>query len=73
MNNGLKNSLSWGGLTVVVFFVDDVQLVTPVCDFPVYICEFRSPAAMHGSLIRQEINTVVTLKAMVRQDKFQLI
>ena len=70
MNKGLKSSESWGGLPVVVFFGDDVQL-PPVCDFPVYKCESRSPAAIHGSLVWQEFNTAVTLTTMVRQNESQ--
>ena len=34
---------SWGGLPVVVFFGDDVQL-PPVLDCPVYKCNSKSPA-----------------------------
>ena len=70
MNNGLKSSESWGGLPVVVFLGDDVQL-PPVCDFPVYKCESKSPAAMHGCLVWQDFNTVVTLTTMVRQNETQ--
>ena len=33
MKNRLKNSASWGGIPVVVFLGDDVQL-PPVCDSP---------------------------------------
>ena len=70
MNKGLKSSESWGGLPVVVFLGDDVQL-PPVCDFPVYKCDSLSPAAMHGCLVWQEFDTAVTLTTIVRQNESQ--
>ena len=70
MEKGLKSSESWGGLPVVVFLGDDVQL-PPVCDFPVYKCESRSPAAMHGCLVWKEFDTAVTLTTLVRQNESQ--
>lgn len=52
---------SWGGIPVVVFFGDNVQL-PPVLDAPVYNKKSLSPASMHGVLVWQEFNTSVVLK-----------
>ena len=65
-----KSELSWGGIPVVVFLGDDVQL-PPVCDSPVYNCQLQNPAAMHGVLVWKEFTTAVTLTDIVRQDESQ--
>ena len=70
MNKSLKSTESWGGLPEVVFLGDDVQLF-PVCGFPVYTCESRSPAATHGRIVWQEFGTAVTLTTIVRQNEFR--
>ena len=70
MTNGEKSSLSWGGLPVVVFLGDDVQL-PPVCDTPVYKIPSSSPASLHGSLVWKEFNSAVFLSKIVRQDESQ--
>ena len=57
---------TWGGIPVVVFFGDDVQL-PPVLDAPVYLSKGKSPASMHGVLVWQEFNTAVVLKKIIRQ------
>lgn len=58
---------SWGGIPVVVFLGDDVQL-PPVLDLPVYITpKNKSPASMHGHLVWKDINTAVSLKTIIRQ------
>ena len=44
---------SWVGLLVVVFHGDDVQL-PPVLDCPVYKCNSKSPASLHGVLVWEE-------------------
>jgi hypothetical protein len=59
-------SQSWGGLPVVVFFGDDVQL-PPVLDSPVYICKSQIPAAIHGVLVWKEFTHAVALRTVVRQ------
>jgi hypothetical protein len=41
---------SWGGLPVVIFLGDDVQL-SPVLDSPVYNSSCKLPAALHGVLV----------------------
>ena len=66
VNGGDNCDLSWGGLPVVVFLGDDVQL-PPVLDYPVYKNKGKYPAALHGELVWQEFKTVVNLKTMVRQ------
>ena len=51
-------SKSWGGLPVVVFLGDDVQL-PPVLDCPVYKWNAKSQASMRGSLVWKEFNAAV--------------
>lgn len=57
---------SWGGIPVVVFLGDDVQL-PPVLDNPVYHSKSTSPASMHGVLVWQDFQTAVALKTIIRQ------
>lgn len=58
---------SWGGIPVVVFLGDDVQL-PPVLDLPVYITpKNKSPASMHGHLVWKDFNTAVSLKTIIRR------
>ena len=66
VNGGNNSDQSWGGVPVVVFVGDDVQL-PPVLDYPVYNNKGTFPAALHGSLVWQAFTTVVNLKTMVRQ------
>jgi hypothetical protein len=54
------DAASWGGLPVVVFFGDDVQL-PPVLDSPVYNSSGKCPASMHGVLVWQNFNYFKTL------------
>jgi signal recognition particle subunit SEC65 len=63
---GTNYDQSWGGLPVVVFFGDDVQL-PPVLDAPVYNCKSTVPAAIHGALVWQDFTAAVTLKNIIRQ------
>ena len=67
---GLKNNMEWGGVPVVVFFGDDIQLPS-VCDSPVYLCCSSKPAAMRGALIWKGFDTAVELKQIVRQNSDQ--
>ena len=60
------SSESWGGLPVVVFLGDDVQL-PPVLDTPVYKPVGTTPAVMHGALVWKEFQTVVDLQTIIRQ------
>ena len=60
------SSESWGGLPVVVFLGDDVQL-PPVLDTPVYKPVGTTSAAMHGALVWKEFQTVVDLQTIIRQ------
>ena len=62
----LDQSVSWGGLPVVVVLGDEVQL-PPVLDSPVYKNSSKSPAAIHGVLIWKEFETVVELQNIIRQ------
>ena len=68
VDNGKNYNLSWGGLPVVVFFGDDVQL-PPVLDSPVYNSTSKLPASMHGVLVWKEFNCAVNLRNIVRQGK----
>jgi hypothetical protein len=64
---GMKTDKDWGGLPVVVFLGDDIQL-PPVCDSPVYNCNSSKPASMRGALLWKAFDTVVTLHQIIRQD-----
>ena len=69
--HGMNNSsVSWGGLPVVIFLGDDVQL-PPVCDSPVYIGKSKIPAAIHGHLVWQEFTQAIELKTIIRQNSDQ--
>lgn len=57
---------SCGGIPVVVYFSDDVQL-PPVLDSPVYNCSSKTPDAIYGVLVWREFNQVVGLRTVVRQ------
>ena len=50
VKNGENFDQSWGGLPVVIFLGDDVQL-SPVLDSPVYSSSCKLPAALHGVLV----------------------
>ena len=66
-----KNSdYLWGGLPVIVFLGDDVQL-PPVRESPVYNCYLQTPAALHGVSVWKEFKTAETLTEIVRQDESQ--
>ena len=49
-----------GGIPVVVFMGDDVQL-PPVCDTPVYIQDCRSAPSNHGRLVWTTFDSAVEL------------
>ena len=66
VNKGAQSNQSWGGIPVVVFFGDDIQL-PPVLDSPVYNGHSKVPAAMHGVLVWKEFDTCIILKTAVRQ------
>jgi len=66
--NSSNADTSWGGLPVVAFFGDDVQL-PPVLDSPVYFCQSKLPAAMHGVLVWQEFTHAVLLEKVIRQSE----
>ena len=70
IKDGENSSKSWGGLPVVVFFGDDIQL-PPVCDFPVYKSTGKTLASLHGALVWKEFTTAVTLQTIVRQGNDQ--
>ena len=57
---------SWGGLPVVIFLGDDVQL-PKVLDSPVYNSSCKLPEALHCVLIRKDFKYSVNLKTIVRQ------
>ena len=64
------SSKSRGGLPVVIFLGDDVQL-PPVCDTPVYFSKGKSPASMHGLLVWKEFQHVVHMQTVIRQNNDQ--
>ena len=71
--NNNERDWSWGGIPVVVFFGDEVQL-PPVCDTPLYMqpvstrkTDRESPAKLHGTLVWQEFEEVCVLRSSVRQ------
>ena len=66
VESGSNSHLSWGGMPVVVFFGDDVQL-PPVLDAPVYNCSLKSPAALHGVVVWKEFKSVINLSTVIRQ------
>ena len=55
----------WGGIPVVVFMGDDVQL-PPVCDTPVYIPDCRSAPSNHSRLVWTSLDGAVELTQTVR-------
>ena len=59
-----------GGLPIVVFFGDDVQL-PPVLDSPLYNSNSKCPAALHGVLVWKEFSKAVTLNNIIRQNEDQ--
>ncbi|KAK3104656.1 hypothetical protein FSP39_007268 [Pinctada imbricata] len=72
MCGGLNFDKSWGGIPVVVFFGDDVQL-PPVLDIPVYKSNGSSPATIHGLLVWKEFQYAVHLKNIVRQGQHEQV
>ena len=65
-----QSAASWGGIPVVVFLGNEVQLA-PVCDSPFYNNPLENPAAMRGVLVWSEFTTAVTLTNIVRQNESQ--
>lgn len=72
VENGANCDQSWGGLPVVVFLGDDVQL-PPVRDSPVYYCHSSVPLALHGVLVWQEFDVAVSLNTIVRQNSEETV
>ena len=66
VKNGEHFDQSWGGLLVVIFLGDDVQL-SPVLDSPVYNSSCKLPAALQGVLVWKYNKYSVDLKTIVRQ------
>ena len=66
VNRGANVDELWGGIPVVVFMGDDVQL-PPVCDTPVYIQDCRSAPSNHGRLVWTTFDSAVELTEIVRQ------
>lgn len=64
------SSSSWGGLPVVLFLGDDIQLPQG-CDSLVYICKSTKPSSLHGALVWKELVTAVTLPTIVSQKESQ--
>lgn len=68
VNRGASADKLWGGIPVVVFMEDNVQL-PPVCEIPVYIPDCRSAPSNHGRLVWTNLDTAVELTENVRQSK----
>lgn len=68
VNGGATAEDLWGGIPVVVFMGDDVQL-PPVCDTPVYIEHCRSAPSNHGHLVWTKFDSAVELAEIVRQSE----
>ncbi len=72
MNGGNSTNKAWGGIPLVVFLGDDVQL-PPVLDSQVYNWRGKISPAMHGVMVWEEFKHAVTLTKSIRQnDKEQL-
>ena len=67
MKNGSRSDETWGGLPVVAFFGDDVQL-PPVLESAIYYPNPSIPAARHGAMVWEEFKHAVILKSIVRQN-----
>ena len=65
-----QSAASWGGIPIVVFLRNEVQLPL-VCNSPVYNNHLENPAAMRGVIVWSEFTTAVTLTNIVRQNKSQ--
>ena len=68
INRGGNAKELWGGIPVVVFMGDDVQL-PPVCDTPVYIPDCCSAPSNHGRLVWTSLDSVVELTQILRQNE----
>ena len=68
ISRGANAEELWGGVPVVVFMGDDVQL-PPVCDTPVYIPDCRSAPSNHGRLVWTSFDSAVELTQIVRQNE----
>ena len=68
INKGANADQLWGGIPVVVFMEDDVQL-PPVCDTPVYISDCRSAPSNHGRLVWTMFDSAVELTQIIRQSE----
>jgi hypothetical protein len=44
-------------------------MMSPVLDSPLYFCQSKSPAAMHGVLVWQEFTNAIILQKVVRQSE----
>ena len=66
VKNGENFDQSWGGLPVVIFLGDDVQL-SPVLDSPVYSSSFKLPAALHGVLVWKDFKYSVNLRTRTKR------
>ena len=68
INRGANAEEFWGGIPVVVFMGDDVQL-PPVCDAPVYIPVCRSAPSNHSRLVWTSLDSAVELTQILRQNE----
>ncbi|XP_078350740.1 uncharacterized protein LOC144635515 [Oculina patagonica] len=68
INRGANADKLWGGIPILVFMGDDVQL-PPVCDTPVYIPDSRSAPSNHGRLVWTNMDSAVELTEIVRQNE----
>ena len=70
LQQGKMSEEVWGGIPVVVFLGDDIQL-PPVCDAPVYMGNAKSAAGLHGTIVWNSFNNVIKLSTVVRQREDQ--
>ena len=68
INRGGNAKELWGGIPVVVFMGDDVQL-PPVCDTPVYIPDCCSAPSNHGRLVWTSLDSAVDLTQILRKNE----
>jgi hypothetical protein len=66
VRNGENIDQSWGGLPVVIYLGDAVQL-SPVLHSPVYNSSCKLPVALNGVLVRKEFKYSVNLNTIVPQ------
>ena len=70
MFKGAQSTEEWGGLPVIVFLSDYMQL-PPVCDATLYSMSKKNQISNRGQLCWHSFNKVVHLSQIIRQDSEQ--